>query len=457
MALFDMILVGPPGSPEKVKSHVTAGETHGACVALQSKFSLIISKKRSSRLVEKEVEESPEIETTQANEVVDPVVEEEVEEEEEVPLIRRSSKKPATAKSTTTKSTTPKITTKAVTSKSTAKTAPPKITKTTTPKKPVTLKSKAPSPKPVEESKPEESEKMEESESDKESEPGDVSEPQNQEMEEEEVEKEEVVIVEKVVAQKPSSKAVKSVEKPVPKPIPTKPSIKTTKPKISTPTIAPQPVEKSKKKSDADVEGEVPKKETVKAGASKGPRIKTVARKDAESSKGKEIMEQELEFPADKKRKGTPINLSEKSLAEILKVPHKGLDEYSRENWPTVKGLTAEQIRPGGVLKMKSAAKGAAIGEGTSTESVQATYALVKQLSDQNQMMQNMLNSATQLCTDLQESYKRVEIHLDKAGIQGREDSEEKDESSHAAGTVRDQCLEFFLKNSNLLKKFSKQ
>ena len=45
----------------------------------------------------------------------------------------------------------------------------------------------------------------------------------------------------------------------------------------------------------------------------------------------------------------------------------------------------------GGVLKMKSEAKGAAVGEGTSTESVQATYALVKQLSDQNQMMQNML------------------------------------------------------------------
>ncbi|XP_057247646.1 uncharacterized protein LOC130589972 [Beta vulgaris subsp. vulgaris] len=322
-----------------------------------------MSKRRSSRLVEKEVEESPEIETKQAKEVVDPIVEEEDEEEEEVSLIRRSSKKPATAKSTTTKSTTPKITTKSTTTKA---------------------------------SKPEESEKLEESESDKESEPVDMSEPENQEMEEEEVEKEEVVIVEKakkVVAQKPSSKAVKSVVKPISKPIPTKPSIKTTKTKTSPPTIAPQPVDKSKKKADADVEAEVPKKETVKAGASKGPRIKTIARTGAESSKGKEIMEQEPEsgqFPADKKRKvyvtavaavegskpkkkldvfmpfveefyehlhtnddgsyftfvkGTPIHLSEKSLAEILKVPYKGLDEYSRENWPTVKGLTAEQIQ----------------------------------------------------------------------------------------------------------------
>ncbi|XP_057250628.1 uncharacterized protein LOC130591358 [Beta vulgaris subsp. vulgaris] len=246
---------------------------------------------------------------------------------------------------------------------------------------------------------------MEESESDKESEPVDVSEPENQEMEEEEVEKEEAVIVEKakkVVAQKPSSKALQSVEKPVPKPIPTKPSIKTTKPKISTPTIAPQPVEKSKKKADAHVEGKVSKTETVKAGASKGPRIKTVARKGAESSKGKEIMEHEPasdRFPADKKRK----------------------------------------VYTGGVLKMKSAAKGDAIGEGTSTKSVQAIYALVKLLSDQNQMMQNMLNSVTQLCTALLESYKRVEVRLDKAGIQGREDSEEKDESSHAAGDEDDE------------------
>ncbi|XP_057250753.1 uncharacterized protein LOC130591446 [Beta vulgaris subsp. vulgaris] len=236
---------------------------------------------------------------------------------------------------------------------------------------------------------------MKESESDKESEPVDVSEPENQEMEEEEVEKEEAVIVEKakkVVAQKPSSKAVKSVEKPVPKPIPTKPSIKTTKPKISTPTIAPQPVEKSKKKADADVEGEVPKKETVKAGASKGPRIKTVARKDAESSKGKEIMEQEPK--------------SDRFPADTRKVPATTVAEGSKP-------------KKSGVLKMKSAAKGAAISEGTSTKSVQATYALVKQLSDQNQMMQNMLNSVTQLCTALQESYKRVEVRLDKAGIQG--------------------------------------
>ena len=42
----------------------------------QSKFSLIMSKRRSSRLVKKEVEESPEIETKQAKELVDPVVEE---------------------------------------------------------------------------------------------------------------------------------------------------------------------------------------------------------------------------------------------------------------------------------------------------------------------------------------------------------------------------------------------
>ncbi|XP_057246717.1 uncharacterized protein LOC130589467 [Beta vulgaris subsp. vulgaris] len=165
--------------------------------------------------------------------------------------------------------------------------------------------------------------------------------------------------------------------------------------------------------------------------------------KSAESSKGKEIMEHEPEterFPADKKRKGTPINLSEKSLADILKVPHKGLDEYSRENWPTVKGLTAEQIQiHWWCSENEKSAKGDAIGEGTSTESVQATYALVKQLSDQNQMMQNMLNSVTQLCTALQESYKRVEVRLDKAGIQGREDSEEKDESSHAAGDEDDE------------------
>ena len=43
--------------------------------------------------------------------------------------------------------------------------------------------------------------------------------------------------------------------------------------------------------------------------------------------------------------KGTPINLSEKLLAGILQVPNKGLDVYSRENWPTIKGLTTKQIQ----------------------------------------------------------------------------------------------------------------
>ncbi|XP_057251687.1 uncharacterized protein LOC125498807 [Beta vulgaris subsp. vulgaris] len=279
-------------------------------------------KKRSTRLVENEVEESPEIETKKTKDVADlveePVMEEEVEDEEEVPLIRRNSKKPATTKSTTTKSTTPKTTTKSTTTKavipkSTAKitkTATSKVTKTTTPKKPVTPKSKTPTPKPVKESKPEESEKMEVSEPETESEPVGDSEPKNQEVEEEEVEKEDVVVepqrkpmqAKKVAAKKPPSKAVKSVEK----------------------------------------EGE---------------------------------------------------------------------------------------------------AKGDAVGAGTSTESVQATYALVKQLSDQNQMMQNMLNSVTQLCTALQDSYRRVEVRLDKAGIQGREDSEAKQESSNAAGDEDDDEL----------------
>ena len=87
----------------------------------------------------------------------------------------------------------------------------------------------------------------------------------------------------------------------------------------------------------------------------------------------------------------------------------------------------------GGILKMKDDVKGNAAGTGTNIESVQATYALVKQLSDQNTMMQSIINSVTQLCSALQESYRRVEVRLDQAGIPGHEDSAEKEESSHAA------------------------
>ncbi|XP_057248194.1 uncharacterized protein LOC130590182 [Beta vulgaris subsp. vulgaris] len=95
----------------------------------------------------------------------------------------------------------------------------------------------------------------------------------------------------------------------------------------------------------------------------------------------------------------------------------------------------------GGVLKMKVEAKGDAAGAGTSTESVQATHALVKQLSEQNQMMQNMMNTVTELCSALQESYKRVEVRLDRAGIQSRKDSEEKEDSSAATGNGDDELV----------------
>ncbi|XP_048492097.1 uncharacterized protein LOC125493147 [Beta vulgaris subsp. vulgaris] len=125
-----------------------------------------------------------------------------------------------------------------------------------------------------------------------------------------------------------------------------------------------------------------------------------VARKGAASSKGKEIVQEpdrEL-FPTEKKRK--------------------------------LCAIAAEGSKPkkSGVLQMKSEAKGAAIGEGTSTESVQATYALVKQLSDQNQMMQNMLNSVTQLCTTLQESHRRVEAKEEEEEEEQEEAEEEDNE-----------------------------
>ncbi|XP_057249978.1 uncharacterized protein LOC130591084 [Beta vulgaris subsp. vulgaris] len=400
-----------------------------------------MSKRRSIRLVEKEVEESPEIETKNTKDVAEPVeepvMEEEVEDEEEAPLIRRNSRKPATTKSTTTKTTTPKSTTKFTTTKA------------------------DPTPKPIEESKPEESEKLEESEPETESEPVGDSEPENQEMEEEEVEKEDVLVepqrkemqAKKVAAKKPPSKAVKSIEKEVSKPITTKQLVKTTKPKIPTPKITPKPVEKLKKKEGAEVEGKLLRR-SVKGVASKGARVKTVARKGAESSKGKEIAQ---EPESDRQPPCYDVG-SHDLLCEKAKhaMPYGGWLTLVFKHWNirmvgdygTMSHLTNQIIGQkdmsytDGVLKMNGEAKGDAVGARTSTESIQATYALVKQLSDQNQMMQNMLNSVTQLCTVLHESNRRVEVRLDKAGIQGREDSEAKEESSNAASDEDDDELE---------------
>ncbi|XP_057247400.1 transcription initiation factor TFIID subunit 7-like [Beta vulgaris subsp. vulgaris] len=80
-----------------------------------------------------------------------------------------------------------------------------------------------------------------------------------------------------------------------------------------------------------------------------------------------------------------------------------------------------------GVLKMKDEAKGDAAGVGT----------IERAESDDASMM----NTVTELCSALQESYKRIEVRLDRAGIQSRKDSEEKEDSSAATGDGDDELV----------------